>query len=691
MLYNFKKMAGGHGPIRYVLRRLWLGVCMVFGKTGLKRIGSIKLRIKISWLLKFGLAFVVIWFPSGDVQGSEENPIYAVSKFKLSYARGSHPSHPPLNTIMNYEIELERIGDQFVSPEPGKESVEIIRLSDLTGVATKKFQASAIQSINEQIVGYLNSLGIIGVYVEPLKEDIDKKTLKDLRPINDTELHLVIWTSFIKEMRTLASGKRIPESERINNPAHARILELSPLKPASQTPGSREDLLKKDLLDEFVFRLNRHSGRRVDIAVSSTGEPGDLVLDYLVSENKPWLAYAQISNTGTESTDRVRERFGVIFNQFTKNDDIFSLDYITAGFDEAHAVVGSYEFPMLSSERLRVRIFGAWNEFTASELGGTLPLDLEGDSWNTGAEFVLNIFQHKQLFVDLVFGAQFENISVDNRVVQDEGESDFIIPHFELQMEHITDTANSFASLDLEWIKADLDNENSNDSGINKLGRIDPEDDPAVLHWNIQHSLYLEPLLFRKRWKDPQTWKSSTLAHELAFSFKGQFAFDNRLVPQKQMTAGGFYSVRGYEESETVGDDVYLGSIEYRLHVPRVFKPTEPKNLFPRSLSGKHGSRKPKPFRLVPDRVYGRPDWDFIIRAFYDLGDTEVTDRRKGNGEFEDQEFDEFLQSAGIGLEVQLLQNFNFRLDWAYVLQGLDGGDTDNGDDRLHVAATFLW
>ena len=130
-----------------------------------------------------------------------------------------------------------------------------------------------------------------------------------------------------------------------------------------------------------------------------------------------------------------------------------------------------------------------------------------------------------------------------------------------------------------------------------------------------------------------------------------------------------------------------MTSFEYRFHVPRAFKPGAPKDLFPKSLSRKRGSRKPRPFKFAPDRVYGRPDWDFILRAFYDIGDTEITETKNS----QPNEFDETLQSVGIGAELQFLQYLNVRLDWGYVLQDLDGSSTEDGDNRLHVAATFLW
>ena len=59
------------------------------------------------------------------------------------------------------------------------------------------------------------------------------------------------------------------------------------------------------------------NGRRShsSIAVSQSQVPGGVVLDYLVSEAKPWTVYAQASNTGTKETESWRERFGFIHNQ----------------------------------------------------------------------------------------------------------------------------------------------------------------------------------------------------------------------------------------------------------------------------------------------------------------------------------------------------------------------------------------
>ena len=48
--------------------------------------------------------------------------------------------------------------------------------------------------------------------------------------------------------------------------------------------------------------------------------------------------------------------------------------------------------------------------------------------------------------------------------------------------------------------------------------------------------------------------------------------FGNRLIPQAQMVLGGFYSVRGYEQSLMAADSVALARAEYRYHLPMALK-----------------------------------------------------------------------------------------------------------------------
>lgn len=603
----------------------------------------------------------------------DDGPSYPVSRFVLSYVQDP-TGLPLLEDIARTEVELGRTETGYVAPRPGIPTVRI-RVSDIPDRGVEQYYASAIAAVSRAILDAYTRRGLIAVLVSPSDEDIrvdtdpnDPDWGRDLRPEGNTEMRMIIRVGRVTEVRSLAFGDRIPFEERINNPAHAKIVANSPVQPSAKARGA-QDLLRRDLLDEYLFRLNRHPGRRVDVAVAAAQEPGGVALDFLVSENRPWSIYAQISNTGTEQTNEWRERFGFIHNQLTGNDDILSLDFITAGFDDTHVFVGSYEAPLFGSDRLRWRIFGQWNEFTASDVG-IINEEFAGDGFQVGGELIYNIFQAGELFVDLVGGARFQNVSVTNKIIDLTGESDFFLPYGGVRLERVTDLESTYAFVRLEGNLPDVANTDQDE--LDALGRLRTDDEWVTLQWDMTHAFYLEPLLNNEAWRnDPG---SQTLAHELALSFRGQYAFDYRLVPNFEQVIGGLYSIRGYPESVVAGDTVLIGSVEYRWHIPRSL-PVQP-----------DPSKTPlfgQPFRWSPQQPYGRADWDLILRAFFDAGRAINSERLS----FED---DQTLLGTGLGLEFLFKRNLSVRMDWGIALEEVEG-EVDSGDSQIHFSATILF
>jgi len=594
---------------------------------------------------------------------------YPVSKFILSYGR-EHPAHPPLEPLTWYSVALGEVKDGLVAPREGIPNTTI-QLGNFTGESARYFYGSAIRRIVEQYVEYLNDQGLAGVFIAPDAKEIDARDSKDLREATKTELHLVVWTTVVKEARTIASGERIPPEERINNPAHARILKRSPVKPFEPgAPGVRGDLLRKDVLDAYLFRLNRDPGRRVDVAISSAGNPGEGTLDFLVSENKQWLLFSQVSNTGTKETSHWRERFGFVHYQLTDRDDILSLDYVTGNFDTVNAVVGSYESPFSYHDRLRWRVFGIYSQFDASEVGIS-KVDFTGEERSGGAEIIGNILQQRESFLDLVGGFQWRDIMVNNKTLAVKGESDFALPYVNLELERRTATAATSGALGLEHNLKGLANTHRKDA--EELGRMNV--DPAwwLLKLDFSHSFFVEPLLRAREW-ERKDLEGATMAHEVLFSLKGQYAGGYRLIPQEEEVIGGRYTVRGYPESVTAGDSVVVGSLEYRYHIPMGLKPEPvPKSrLFGRT------------FRWRPQQPLSRPDWDLALAGFVDAGRTWLSAPLS-------TEHDESLVSTGVGLGLQVARNLNVRVDWGVALKGTQDDSVDAGDSRIHIVATLVW
>ena len=154
----------------------------------------------------------------------------------------------------------------------------------------------------------------------------------------------------------------MPADQGINHPKHRRLIKQAPLDIG--------ELLSKAALDRYIYHLNRHPGRRVDIAVAPGQEPGEAVVDFMVAEVKPWAVYYQISNTGTDSTGEWRHRFGYLHYQTFSRDDVFNVDYSTS-FDGSDIFNISYEAPLGGWSRLRGRFHSMWSQFDSDDIGQT--------------------------------------------------------------------------------------------------------------------------------------------------------------------------------------------------------------------------------------------------------------------------------------------------------------------------------
>jgi hemolysin activation/secretion protein len=213
---------------------------------------------------------------------------------------------------------------------------------------------------------------------------------------------------------------------------------------------------------------------------------------------------------------------------------------------------------------------------------------------------------------------------------------------------------------------------------LDNLGRANTDDTYFTMNGSVYGSFYLDPLL-------DSSWKSSKsiykpLVHEIFGSLRGQYAFDYRLTPLSQYTMGGLYTVRGFAQSITAGDNALVGTIEYRMHIPRMFSAAVPKGSFPSAA---------KPFKWAPDSGTGAgPDWDLVLDVFFDAGTV-------SNNEAYAFEVSTPMYSAGVGLDLTILQNVSVGVDWGWALNSIDkqsaGVQVDSGSSQFWFTATILY
>ncbi|MGD0767309.1 MAG: hypothetical protein ABSB42_03705 [Tepidisphaeraceae bacterium] len=575
-----------------------------------------------------------------------------------------------LNAIIgNTDVELGQTNTGYVAASPDISTAHR-RIAELNLEGSTEYSQGAILAIDKAIVRELNKQGYGAVLAVPSPSDIDPQDLADLRPRHKGTLHLLVSVPTAAQVRTVASGDRIPSSQpRVNNSKQARIIHNSPVQATTRPTANATPFFDEKRVNDYVDRLNRQPGRRVDVAISAADQPDQYTLDYLVNEIKPWYVYAQASNTGTALTNTWRERFGLVDNQLSGNDDILNIDAVT-DFDQSTDATASYEFPIgadvpwLGTDRLRARVYGIWDQYTASDLG-LAGSSFTGTDYSGGGELIYNFFQNHNMFWDVIGGARYQSSTVKSTFEQTNATGEYILPYAGVRVQDYRDTYYYVVAVNVEGGIT-----TTNKAVLAELGRADPDSDWVLLQPNAQGSFFLEPLI------DPSDFGAGrgTLAHEIYLSARGQWAFNSRLIPQFEQAAGGFYSVRGYPEAELAGDTVFFGTAEYRFHLSRFLSVAPNPSNF--KLFG-------EPFRLTPEQPYQRPDWDLILRAFVDAG--QVLQSRKVAGEF-----DNTLASAGAGAELQVRQNIDLRGDWGLVLSGL-GTRVKVGSSRFTLIVTLLY
>lgn len=604
-------------------------------------------------------------------QPAEQQPSPAghlVNEIRVRFSQ-EHPRHPAEASLLQATVTLVETPEGLSPPADGQAG-RTMTLAQLATLPNPRLSDRGLAAIAPAVVRRLKGLGFGGVYVvpDPAEFAVEEGRAVDRRAPGSGRLTLNITMGVVTEVRTTAIGERVASEQKVNNPLHARIRLMSPIQPGNEESGKPPDLYRSADVDDFAIRLSRHPGRRVDAAVSPTGtESGAIALDYLVTENKPWLIVGQVSNTGTEETSRVREHIAFIHNNLTNNDDILGVGYYTANFSDSHTVYGSYEAPFGDNREWRYRAFGQGYVYDASEVG-LAGEDFEGDGWSVGGEAIWNFYQDHALFLDLVAGAQFKNVSVDNNLAGISGDDNFLVPHLRLRAERHREVDRTDAEVGVEFNLADVA---GTDDDLDALGRTDADADWVLLKGRATHSFYVEPLLAG------EGGEPTAMAHEIALALEGQEAFGYRLVPNETQVLGGLYTVRGYPESIVAGDSAIVASLEYRYHIAR--------NLAPDPTPGAFFGR---PFRFVPQYKFGPTDWDWTLKGFVDAG-------RVVNSDREAFESDHTLVGVGIGTEIAYRRNASLRVEWGIALNGLEdaAGNSfvDEGDNEIHFVLTLVY
>jgi len=654
--------------------------------TSLPNAGHKAVRPAIGLLALFCCLITAVSAQDAAVAPAPRDPGVIVERFEFRYGL-EHPELPALDQLNQVSVRLTR-EDGVWRPAEGASAGEILTLGTIP--ADSRFDGAALRSVAQEMVRWYNAQGLYGVWVAFLDLEATGSGISDRRAPGERSARLVVWASQVAEVRTLARGKRFKPQFSVNNRKHRGILAHSPLKPGA-APGEPGSLFRQEMLNDYLHGLSLHPGRLVEASIASAGEPGKVVLDYLVNESKSWQVFSQVTNFGTEATGEWRGRVGFQHNQLTNHDDIFNVDAISTPDAKTYGTFMSYRIPVFRPARLLARVYGSYGDFLANDLAIDT-LRFAGRNWLAGVELTNRLTLPRNWQLVSALGANFAHYGIQSRIIETPlvtGASDFLIPFFSTTLSRESNWWAISAQLRYDQTVGDFANTNITD-GIPSLGRVEADAEWASIRWNVSGSIYLEPLFSGG---DAQ---ARHLAHELSFRTRGRFLLTGeRLIPHEQEPIGGAFSVRGYTESVLSADEFFSATVEYAFHFPRILKPGD---------EGKF-IRSRWPFKWRPAKVRQEPDWDLVGRVFFDYAYRQVTPLPLSPGETEETRVLSLVESnvsiagAGGGLELQLKQNFSLRCDVGLSLTELRD-ETLEADKRLvvpagevhyYISSSFSW
>ncbi len=404
---------------------------------------------------------------------------------------------------------------------------------------------------------------------------------------------------------------------------------------ASQIRTERGEVIRESELTEDLDWINKHPTRQVDLIFSpgeGYGETDVILRSQSFRELSGYVAY---ENSGNSALGESRALFGTSLTGplFFGQDTILSYQF-TTNFDNSDASIFGHSgvFASYLPWRHQVTLLGAYvdSESRIPTPGGLISVG--GVNKQISGRYGIPLPSVGRISHELEFGMDFKSsnsaLQFGNVQVFDTTSE---IVQYSLGYNMIAKDQTGVWSLDSEVISSPGNNTDGNTDAIFATQRAGAS----------ANYTYGRVMLERDQ-RLPEGW---SLYSRMQF----QMANSN-LLSSETLGAGGYDSVRGFEQRVVNGDRGVVGTVELRT-------PT----VYPSVFSG---------FSNVRDGAYGL--------LFYDFGSLGYHQPTVGQQ-------DATLGSVGLGLRYQRENWFTLRVD--YGLQVTEDGFDDGNEGRWHVGA----
>lgn len=404
---------------------------------------------------------------------------------------------------------------------------------------------------------------------------------------------------------------------------------------ARQIRTERGEVIRESDLTEDLNWINKHPNRQVDLVFSPGGGYGETDIILRNESAKDLVGYLSLENSGNEVLGEERAIFGLSWTGplFFGMDSILSYQFTTNMDGDSSLFGHSGVFASYLPWRHQVTILGAYVETEADIRQGGAVFDNGGENKQISGRYGIPLPNIGRLSHEFELGMDFKssnNALAFNQVRVFDTTSEIV--QYNLGYNIVARDQTGVWRLDSEVVGSPGDNTNKNTDAIFATQRAG-----ATANYT-----YGQVTLER----DQRLGGGWTAYGRV----RGQGSNAN-LLSSEMLGAGGYDSVRGWEERVVSGDSGVLATAELRTPI-----------FYPSTFMG---------FRNVEDGAYGL--------VFYDYGSVSPHAPLPG-------ETDAELGSVGLGFRYNRDNWFSLRVDYGF--QVTEEGFTDGSSGRWHVGAT---
>ncbi|MES2569794.1 MAG: ShlB/FhaC/HecB family hemolysin secretion/activation protein, partial [Verrucomicrobiota bacterium] len=360
-----------------------------------------------------------------------------------------------------------------------------------------------------------------------------------------------------------------------------------------------------------IVRLNRFADRRITPTLSPGVEPGTVDIDLTVKDSFPLHGSLELNNRNSPDTSALRLNGSLSYSNLWQLGHTLGASFQIAPqrLEDAKIFSAYYSVPIPWVDWLTLTLQGTKQDSNVSTLGGSASA---GRGYVLGARATITLPAGKEFYESVTLGIDYKHL--EQTLFAGGSTIESPIEYYPLSAIYSATWTNKGALTEFN-------------GGITfhlrGLGS-DPEEFDAR-RYNSQGSFFY----FRG---DLSHTRDLPAELELFAKVQGQLS-GQPLVDSEQFSGGGLGTVRGYLESEAVGDNALFGSLELR---------------------------SPSLSHLLGEKVVN--EWRFYV--FGEAGLLELRDP------LPEQKSHFRLASVGVGTRVQLFEHFNGSLDAGLPLIG---------------------